>query len=90
MSALDTIRTLVNQTGADRLEKRLRAMPTNDIADWLYTSTMGLGASVADWQRYGGPERLTEARMIAAETLYALEELDRRLGDSAPKTRATP
>lgn len=78
MKALEVIRNLAGDTAARRLERRTKALPSNDLVDWADAAIAGIGRAFGDWQREGLLDGLQEARVGASSLVVVLEELEER------------
>lgn len=77
--AAQVLRQRSQEDPEDRLQRRIRAMSTDALSQWVETSAMGLGAALSQWQRDGEQYALLEAQHINAQMTYVLVELDLRL-----------
>ena len=66
------------QPQQSRLEKRVAAIPTNDLVSWSEQALFGIGRHLTSWQKSRSTLDLDEAE-VAAEALYAvIRELKKR------------
>jgi hypothetical protein len=82
LAAAKALRERAGEDAETRLKRRIRSMSTNDLAMWVETATMSLGAALSQWQRDGEHYALLEAQHVNAQMTYALLELDRRVTSS--------
>lgn len=79
--ARETVQRLAGDVGMQRLERRVAALPTEQLVLWAESTLPASGRAFGDWQREGAPQSLAEATLGVASLLLVLEELERRVSD---------
>lgn len=77
--ARETVQRLAGEVGVQRLERRVAALPTEQLVLWAESTFPATGRAFGDWQRDAAPQSLAEASLGVASLVLVLDELDRRV-----------